>query len=81
MFLSMQSADQELFIDFLVVRSLANQLVKQEPLATRYLELVSTNVVGPDGIAIQVKNKSKNGKLATRQNKAILDRFNDWGKA
>jgi len=74
LFISYLSADGELVIDFIPVRSVARQLSKQNDLARRYLDLVSNNVMGANGIILQPDL----GKDDI--NKLVLDLWNKWGE-
>lgn len=81
LWVSYMTADGELVQDMLTVRSLARYLSKQNEYAARYLDLVSTNVVGSEGIVMQARNVLRNGKLNAKVNAKIEAAWEDWGRA
>ena len=48
--------------------------------AKRYLNMVTTNVVGHCGIKLQVKGRDNNGKFDSEGNRTIEEAFMEWSK-
>lgn len=78
------SIDQEIRQDLRMLRARSRDLSQNDPYAKRYLRLVETNVVGPDGIRLQMKVKEfMNGaeQYDQRANDMIEEAWGIWGKA
>jgi lambda family phage portal protein len=69
------SADAELRNNIAVMRNRARELVRDDVYAKRYLELLETNVVGPNGMAFQVKARNTDGSLDAIGNNIIENAF------
>lgn len=75
------SADQEIYNDFLRLRSRARELARNSPLVNQYLGLLAANVIGPDGFKFQARARNRDGTLAAQFNPKIDDAFEDWGQS
>lgn len=67
--------NQELFASIAKLRDRARDLEKNNPLVRRYLHLVAENVVGPDGITLQVTAEN-----APNPSAKIEAAYWDWGR-
>lgn len=65
------SADQEIYNDFLRLRSRAREMRRNHPIIRKYLKLLANNVVGPNGFKLRARVRNNDGKLATPINKKI----------
>jgi len=72
------SADQELYNDFLRLRSRAREMRRNHPLVKNYLRMLENNVVGPDGQRLQARVRNADGKLNKRINTSIEEAWADW---
>jgi lambda family phage portal protein len=84
-----RSINTELRADLDALRRRARDLAKNEPLAAKYLEMVTTNVVGSNGFSLQARVadivKNADGTFGPKQdglaNTAIEAAWADWSKA
>lgn len=74
---SSKSANQDLN-DIRTLRNRARELVKNTPFGARYSQLLVESVIGPNGIRLQAKNKTLEGKLFTAANQAIEAWWLEW---
>jgi lambda family phage portal protein len=65
-------------LDNLRIRS--RDLAQNEPMAAKYLSLVSANVIGARGIVLQARVTEDNGNQDKYANIAIEKAWYDWGK-
>lgn len=72
------SADQEIYNDFLRLRSRARELRRNHPLVRQYADLISTNVIGDEGLRLRARVRNRDGKLAKNINARIEEAFADW---
>jgi lambda family phage portal protein len=75
-----QTADREIQSSITVLRSRARELSRNNDYVKKYLEMVRKNVVGSNGITLQVRSKDPKGSLDTMANSMIEDSFYKWGK-
>jgi lambda family phage portal protein len=75
-----QTADREIQSSITVLRSRARELSRNNDYVKKYIEMVRKNVVGSNGIALQVRSKDPKGSLDTMANSMIEDSFYKWGK-
>lgn len=76
-----QSIDYYLQQELTKLRARSRRLVRMNPLGKRYVSLLKSNVIGPDGILVQAQSLfTRNGKLEldTAANDAIEAAFWDW---
>lgn len=71
-------ADHELITDLRVLRTRSRDLVRNNPLAIKYVSLVEENMVGPFGIAMQGQIKDGDGKLLKTPNRILQDKWNEF---
>lgn len=74
------SADVESRNDVLKLRPRARDLAQNDPYARRYFRLVRNNVLGWQGIRLEMKVKDPNGDLDSNANTQIEDAWKRWGK-
>lgn len=79
-FASTRSGDQDLN-DIRVLRNRARDLLKNTPFGARYSQILVESIVGPNGIRLQAKNKTKEGKLFKAANQAIEQWWQTWCRA
>lgn len=75
-----QPADYEIRSNITVLRSRARELSRNNDYAKKFIEMVRKNVVGANGIKLQVRSKDLKGTLDTMANSMIEDNFAKWGK-
>ena len=68
---SNRSADSELKPDLVLMRNRARQMARDDVYVKRYLELMKTNVIGDNGMTLQVKARNVDGSLDTIGNDII----------
>lgn len=66
-------ADHELITDLRVLRTRCRDLVRNNPIAMRYVALVEENTIGPFGITLQGQIKDGQGGLLKEQNRRLQD--------
>lgn len=74
------SADYEIKNSVKNLRSRARQLSRDNDYARRFLKLVVSNVVGPQGITMQSKARDPSRRLDSKANEMIESAFKRWGK-
>lgn len=77
---SERSINTELRADLDALRRRSRDLAKNEPLAQKYLEMVTTNVVGANGFGLQCR-AAEGGKQDALANNAIEAAWLDWSRA
>lgn len=79
-FAATRSPDSELRYELRTLRNRARDLVRNSPFGVRYSQLIVENVIGPNGIRLQAKNKTQEGKLFKRVNDAIERAWSEWSR-
>lgn len=74
------SADYELQNDLAMLRNRVRSLERNAGSMVRYLNLLSTNVVGETGIRLQVRVRRGNGDPDATLNAAVEAAFDKWAK-
>ena len=74
------SADSEMFNDFLRLRARAREMRRNHPLIRKYLKLLATNVIGPNGFKLRARVKNNDGELNSAINKKIESAWFKWSK-
>jgi lambda family phage portal protein len=74
------SADQEIYNDFLRLRSRAREMRRNHPLVRQYADLISTNVIGDEGMRLRAKVRNRDGKLNKDVNDRIEAAWEDWSE-
>jgi lambda family phage portal protein len=72
------SADQEIYNDFLRLRGRAREMRRNHPLVRQYMAMLSTNIIGPDGMQLRARIRNRDGKLNKVINAAIEAAWLDW---
>ena len=63
-----------------ILRARSREQVQNNDYARRFIGMVKTHVVGPDGFVFQSRTTDLDGTLDKLANDAIEDNFNDWSK-
>ena len=77
---SCTSADSELYRDLKTLRGRSRDLCINNDYAKRFLKRTSTNVIGSNGIGLQIRATDGSGNLLSNINNEILQQFNAWSK-
>jgi len=75
-----QSADAEIRASNAVLRARARELARNNDYGKKYLEMVKKNVIGSNGITLQVRAIDPRGTLDKVANDTIEKEFYRWGK-
>lgn len=66
--------------DLRTLRARSREMAKNAPHFRKFLQMATTNVIGAEGIRLQVQARvGRTGGMNTRVNKAIEDAFREWG--
>ena len=74
-----RAPEAELRYALKALRARARDLAQNNDYARRFLQLVTTNVVGPHGVKLQVRARDDNGRLDAFANQVIEDWWRRWG--
>lgn len=75
------SADEAIFRAQATTRARSRDLVRNNDYAKRFISLIRTNVIGHQGIRLQVRAKNSSGKgYDTGANKILENAWKNWGK-
>ena len=77
---SSRSADGELWYSLKTLRERARELSRNNDYARRFIQLLLTNVIGPEDIGLQNRARDDNFELDQTANNAIESRWRDWGR-
>ena len=72
------SADKEVQSNSRVLRGRARDLVKNNTYAARYIDLLDTYVIGPEGIRLEPSIRKENGDLDAEASKTIKDAWTNF---
>lgn len=75
-----RAIDEELKSDLDALRARSRNLAKDSDYVKKFLQMVSTNVVGPNGFTLQCRVTDPSGKSDNLANNAIEDAFAAWSK-
>lgn len=75
------SPDQECRGNLRLLRARGRELVRNNPIAKHYLNLLATNVVGPSGIRYRSRVRNNDGKLNKLINRKIEDGWEEFCRA
>ena len=78
---SSRSADSEIKPSLRVLRDRCREISRNHPYAKRYLQIMSTNVVGANGVRIQVRKRNDDNSLDSVGNRIIEQAWQQWGRA
>ena len=70
--------NQELKSQLSILRARAREAEQNSNIARRFLSLVETHIVGPDGFTLQVQGKNSSGELDATGNKLVEQDFARW---
>jgi len=77
---SSRSADSEIKPSLRILRDRCREISRNHPYAKRYLQIMTTNVVGPHGVRIQVRKRNDDGSLDGVGNRIIEQAWQQWGR-
>ena len=77
-FTSMLSADQEIKASLQKLRDRSRALVRDFAYASRFVQAVAENVVGPNGIGLQVRTETQGGALKATLNDEVEAKWARW---
>jgi len=77
---SSRSADSEIKPSLRILRDRCREISRNHPYAKRYLQIMTTNVVGPNGVRIQVRKRNDDGSLDSVGNRIIEQAWQQWGR-
>ena len=76
-----QSINKDLQQGGKVLRTRARDLTVNNDYARKYMQMVVSNVVGSNGIGLQVKSKTPKGKLNVKSNRQVEQGWKEWSNA
>jgi lambda family phage portal protein len=74
------SPDQECRGNLRLLRARGREIARNNPIGRHYLNMVSANVIGPNGIRYQSLVRNANGEIDSATNKKIETAWRDWSK-
>ena len=74
------TANQEISADIHTLRARARQLERDNDIVRHWLTLLSTNVLGAEGVKLQSKARTATGAIDTEASGIIEDAWAAWGK-
>jgi capsid protein len=77
---SSRSADSEIKPSLRVLRDRCREISRNHPYARRYLQILTTNVVGSTGVKLQVRKRNTDGSLDTPGNRVVETAWTSWGR-
>lgn len=78
---SSRSADSEIKPSLRILRDRCREISRNHPYARRYLQIMTTNVVGAAGVRIQVRKRNDDGSLDSVGNRIVEQAWQQWGRA
>jgi lambda family phage portal protein len=72
------SADQEIYNDFSRLRGRAREMRRNHPLVRQYMSMLSTNIIGADGMQLRPRVRNRDGKINKTLNESIKEAWDDW---
>ena len=75
------SINKDLEMGGKVLRTRARDLTVNNDYARKYMQMVVSNVVGNNGIGLQVKSKTAKGKLNVKANRQVEQGWKEWSNA
>ena len=75
-----RSADSELRPALRTLRNRCRELARNDEYVRRYLQLLKTNVVGPQGVSVQAKARNSDNSLDAPGNKIVEKAWARWSK-
>lgn len=77
---SSRSADSEIRPSLRILRDRCREISRNHPYAKRYLQIMTTNIVGASGVRLQVRKRNTDGSLDTFGNRLVEDAWTAWGR-
>ena len=77
---SSRSADSEIRPNLRVIRDRCREATRNHPYAKRYIQIMTTNVVGATGITMQVRKRNEDNTLDVVGNRLLEKAFQAWGR-
>ena len=77
---SSMSADSEIRPSLRILRDRCREIARNHPYAKRYIQIMSTNIVGATGIRIQVRKRNEDNSLDVVGNRLIEQAWHEWGR-
>jgi len=77
---SSRSADSEIRPNLRVIRDRCREATRNHPYAKRYIQIMTTNVVGATGITMQVRKRNEDNTLDVVGNRLLERAFQAWGR-
>lgn len=77
---SSRSADSEIKPSLRTLRDRCREISRNHPYAKRYLQILTTNVVGSTGVKLQVRKRNTDGGLDTPGNRVVETAWASWGR-
>ncbi len=77
---SLNSLDKDIYSSSATLRSRARDLSLNNDYVKKYLNLMTNNIVGPNGFNLQIQAKDYNGNIDTSANSLIENYFFEWSK-
>lgn len=77
---SSRSADSEIKPSLRTLRDRCREISRNHPYAKRYLQILTTNVVGSTGVRLQVRKRNTDGSLDTPGNRVVETAWAAWGR-
>lgn len=78
---SNRSADSELRSDLVLMRNRSRELARDDVYVKRFLTLLKTNVIGDNGMTLQVKARNADGSMDIGGNEIIEREWKKFGRA
>lgn len=77
---SITSVDQDIFRSLRIMRARSRELSYNNHYVSKFLKLCKVNVVGSQGLKLQMRAKDPDGKLDKRANQIIEEAWQKWAK-
>jgi len=75
---SSHSIDYYLKQDLVNLRARSRALVRKNPYGNRFIDVIKSNIVGPEGVAVSAQKSNSAGKPDKRSNDAVERAWKDW---
>jgi len=72
--------DQEIKSSLVTLRNRSRALARNDSYISRYLNMMVSNVIGPNGIRVASKARNDNGELDLQGNAEVEAAFKEWGE-
>ena len=77
---STSTPDQEIKSSLVTLRNRSRALARNDSYISRYLNMMVSNVIGPNGIRVASKARNDNGELDLQGNAEVEAAFKEWGE-